>query len=120
MGQILQVIMDPPAAKKLLRPQLNTISNGADDCLTAVRKIDKKFDDWLMFACELHAACVAHEQETHDALLSNEACVAAEQTRLEGAKASVEDARKATQTLEKQVNMAGDAFKLASDKFPTG
>lgn len=120
MNDVLKMINDPPTAKKLLKPQLNTIKAGANSCLDAAQKIDKKFEDWLLFACELHAACVAQDQTNQEALLSNEACIAAEQTRLDLAKSSVEDAKKTTELLGKQVSMAGDAFKTASDKFPTG
>ena len=120
MNEMIQIIADPQSAQKMLKPQLKTIENGAAACLDAVTAIDKKFENWLLYACELHAACVQKDQDTQDAILSSEVCVATEQCRLEGQKATVDQAKKASDLLESQVKMAGDAFKQASDKFPTG
>ncbi|VUC27244.1 unnamed protein product [Clonostachys rosea] len=94
INDILTMIMDPPSAQRFLRPQLNTIQDGANNCLQAAQKIDK----------------------------SNEICVAAEQTRLASDKSSVDidNTRKTTELLGKQVAIAEDAFKTSSDNFPTG
>ena len=83
-------------------------------------RIDKRFDDWLLYACEIHAACVEQENTTRESLLSNKVCLAAEQTRLDYQKASVETAENTSKVLGKQVELAGQAFKKASDDFPTG
>ncbi|KAK3938884.1 hypothetical protein QBC46DRAFT_343143 [Diplogelasinospora grovesii] len=57
---------------------------------------------------------------TCDSLLSNEICLAAEHTRLDYQKGTVEEAKKASETLGKQVGLAAEAFKKASDEFPSG
>lgn len=57
---------------------------------------------------------------TRDTLLSNQICLAAEQTRMDYQKETVDEAKKATELLGKQVGLASDAFKKASDDFPTG
>ena len=120
MDEILQSLADPPSAKKILGPQLKTIKNTASQCHDIAMTIDKKFEAWLLHACEMHAACVEQENSTRDSLLSNTLCLAAEQTRLEYQKSSVEEAAKASKLLGEQVGLAGDAFKKASEEFPTG
>ncbi|KAF4949191.1 hypothetical protein FGADI_9048 [Fusarium gaditjirri] len=120
INDIIPTIADPPSAKKMLRPQLQTISRGAQTCLDASIAMDKRFTDWLLYVCEMHAACVQQENTTRDALLSNEICLAAESTRLDYQKTAVEEAKNAQELLGKQVKTASEAFKKASDEFPTG
>jgi hypothetical protein len=120
INDIIPTIADPPSAKKMLRPQLETLGRGAQTCLDASIAMDKKFTDWLLYVCEMHAACVQQESTTRETLLSNEICLAAESTRLDYQKSTVEEAKKAQELLGKQVNVASEAFKKASDEFPTG
>ncbi|TVY67615.1 hypothetical protein Focb16_v002486 [Fusarium oxysporum f. sp. cubense] len=120
INDIIPTIADPPSAKKMLRPQLQTLSRGAQTCLDASIAMDKKFTDWLLYVCEMHAACVQQESTTREALLSNEICMAAESTRLDYQKSAVDEAKKAQELLGKQVTTASEAFKKASDEFPTG
>jgi hypothetical protein len=108
------------SAKKLLRPQLDSLNNGAQKCFQVAVAMDKKFEEWLFYVCEMHAACVQQEVTTRDTLLSNEICLAAEATRLDYQKGTVDEAKKVSETLGKQVGMASEAFKKASDEFPTG
>ncbi|KAL5589346.1 hypothetical protein FOVSG1_011213 [Fusarium oxysporum f. sp. vasinfectum] len=120
INDIIPTIADTPSAKRMLRPQLQTLSRGAQTCLDASIAMDKKFTEWLLYVCELHAACVQQESTTREALLSNEICLAAESTRLDYQKSAVEEAKKAQDLLGKQVTTASEAFKKASDEFPTG
>jgi hypothetical protein len=96
MIELIQTLGDPKSAQKLLKPQLEAVEQGAQACVDAVTAIDKKFEDWLMFTCELHAACVDKEQLTQEAIISSEVCVAAEQTRLDYQRSTVEQAKKTT------------------------
>jgi hypothetical protein len=120
MVDIIQIIADPPTAQKSLKPQLRAIESGAAACLDAVMAIDKKFEELLLYACELHAACVDKDQTAEEDIISYGISVASEQCRLEDQKATVAQAQKVSDLLEKQVSMAGETFKQASDKFPTG
>jgi hypothetical protein len=120
INQIVEIIGRPNDAKKMLKPQLNTLKTAAQQCLETSQAMDKKFEDWLLYVCEMHAACVEQENTTRDQLLSNEVCVAAEQTRLEFQKEAVEEAKKASNTMGEQIKLASEAFKKASDEFPTG
>ncbi|KAL6922413.1 hypothetical protein FSST1_006439 [Fusarium sambucinum] len=120
INDIIPTIGDPPSAKRMLRPQLQTLSRGAEACLNASIDMDKKFTEWLLYVCELHAACVQHEGTASEALRSNEICLVAESTRLDYQKSPVEEARRAQDLWGKQVASASEAFKKASDEFPTG
>lgn len=82
--------------------------------------MDKKFEDWLLFACELHAACVALDPAMQEVITSREFCVAAEQARLDHQQSTVEQAEKASTLLEKQLSLAWDAYREVSSKIPSG
>ncbi|KAI1855398.1 hypothetical protein JX266_000263 [Neoarthrinium moseri] len=120
INEIVPTIADPVSAKKMLRPQLETLKSGANTCLNSAIAMDKKFEDWLLYVCEMHAACVQQENNTREALQSNEINLVAEGSRLDYQKSTVEEAKKAHEELGKQVGVASEAFKKASDEFPTG
>ncbi|CZT44825.1 uncharacterized protein RSE6_05064 [Rhynchosporium secalis] len=120
INQIIDIIGHPNDAKKMLKPQLNTLKDAAQQCLETSQAMDKKFEDWLYYVCEMHAACVEEENTTRDQLLSNEVCLAAEQTRLQYQKEAVDEARKASEKMGEQIKLASEAFKKASDSFPSG
>ena len=113
-------LSDPPTAKKLLRPQMKSLKEGARQCLEAAQKIDAKFDAWLMYVCEMHAACVQQSSTAQEQLNCTAINLAAENTKLEYNNAALTDAKKATTKLEKQLDTASEAYKMASDKFPSG
>jgi hypothetical protein len=110
--------MDPPSARKLLKHQFQEVSRGAEDCLQASIAMDKKFTDWLLFACELYAACVQQERTSREEGLSNEIRLAAESRRIDFQKSAGDEARNTQDLLGKQVAAASDTFKKASDEFP--
>ncbi|KAK3321875.1 hypothetical protein B0H66DRAFT_581333 [Apodospora peruviana] len=120
INDIVGSLGDPMLAKKLLRPQLGLLNGGARKCYDVAVAMDKKFESWLLYVCEMHAACVQQEVTTRDALLSNQICFAAEQTRLDYQKETAQEARKAADLVAKQVDLAADAFKQASEEFPSG
>ena len=120
MEDDVQLLGDSFSAKALLRPQFSTIKSNASECFEAAVEIDRRFDGWLLYACELHAACVEQTNTTRESLLSNKVCLAAEQTRLDYQRATVETAENTSKGFGKQVELAEQAFKKASDEFPTG
>ena len=104
----------------MLKPQLTTMKSGATQCYDVAVRLDKKFEEWLLYKCEIHAGYVQQENTTRENMASNSICMAAEQTRLDYGKTAVEEAEKASKLLGSQVQLAGDALKKASDEFPTG
>ena len=82
--------------------------------------MDKRFVDWLMYACELYTACVQQESTTQEESLSKEVCLAAENTYLDYQKSTDDEARKTKELLGKQIGTTSDLFRRISDEFPTG
>ncbi|KAH7174207.1 uncharacterized protein B0J16DRAFT_417757 [Fusarium flagelliforme] len=120
INDIIPTIYDPQSARRMLRPQFQTVSRGAEDCLQASIAMDKKFADWLLFACELYAACVRQESTTRQEDLSNEICLAAESTCIELQKSAGDETGKSQELLAKQVTAVANTSKKASDEFPPG
>ena len=117
INDILGILGDPISAKKLLRPQLDSIKSGASQCFWAARSMDKEFEKWLLYVYGMHAACAQQEVTTR---ASNQICLAVEQTRLDQQKETASEAKKEADLKGKQVELEADAFKKASDEFPAG
>lgn len=80
--------------------------------------MDKKFEEWLLLACELHAACVEQQVTTHDQALSNEVALAVEQIQLSSQQPAAEDTKRTSEMLGKQAVLASEAFQKASSVYP--
>ncbi|RFN45623.1 hypothetical protein FIE12Z_10125 [Fusarium flagelliforme] len=120
INDIIRTIYDPQSATRMLRPQFQTVSRGAEDCLQASIAMDQKFTDWLLFACELYVGCVRQESTTREEDLSNEICLAAENTCVDLQKSAEDENGKSQELLAKQVDAVANASKKASDEFPSG
>lgn len=73
-----------------------------------------------MFTCELHAACVGTESSTAEQLRATEIGLAVEQSRFDTQKNTVAEAKAASERLGKTLDTTTEAFKKASDEFPSG
>jgi hypothetical protein len=104
----------------MLKPQLNAVEVAAQQCLECATAIDVKFDKWLKYICEMHAACVEEENDTEMQLLQNISSLAVAKEQLKTQERSAEAVQKDQATLEKQMDIATEAFKKASDSFPSG
>ena len=104
----------------MLKPQMQAVSKAADTCAKTAERIEKRFQDWLYYACEMHAACVQQERVSAEVITSNEICIAAEQVRLDKTQDATKSAKDATELLSKQITTTSDAFKKASDEYPSG
>ncbi|KAI1171833.1 hypothetical protein F4777DRAFT_593418 [Nemania sp. FL0916] len=113
-------VMDSLAAKTQLIPQLNAIKRGAQDCYEKAKKIDEAFEDWLNHAMELHAACVQTQSTTEERLYATQLNMAVAQSRFVDASDAVKFAKETHDKFGKQVQLASDAYKKASDEFPSG
>ena len=104
----------------MLRRQLESLRDAASDSFEATKNMDIKFEEWLHHACELHMACIATQTTVNEKLVVNEVDTAATQVSIDYQKMAVDMAQDATKKLEHQMNVATDAYKDASDTFPTG
>ncbi len=101
-------------------PQLSSIKAGADDCYEKVKEIDSDFDKWLEHAMELHAACVQTQSSTDEQIYETQLNMAVAQNRFSAAQDSVKFAKDTADKFGKQVDLASEAYKKASDEFPSG
>ncbi|KAL2163035.1 hypothetical protein VTH06DRAFT_6871 [Thermothelomyces fergusii] len=69
---------------------------------------------------ELHSACVGEQSSNEERLQATQINMAVAQRRLEGMDEAVRSAKDAVDTYAKQMDLAAEAFKKASDSFPTG
>lgn len=92
----------------------------ADDCYNNVKEIDEKFDRWLQHCMELHAACMQTQSTNAERLNTTEMNMAVAQTMFDSQKTTVDETREITENFAKQVGVATEAFKRASDKYPSG
>ncbi|KAF3915695.1 hypothetical protein AA313_de0208692 [Arthrobotrys entomopaga] len=120
LNNLVEVLGDPDSARASLRPQMTAIQKAADYCLDQAKEIDGKFDAWLVHASDLHAICVSQSAETEDKILTTALDKAVAQSRLTDSEAAMSIAKSATEKLEKQLEITGEAYKKASDEYPDG
>ena len=110
----------PQDAKILLPQQLATLGESATTCYEAARKIDLEFEKWLDHVRELYVACIATQTSTSDKLIANDIERATTQISIDYQKVTVAQLEKTTKKLEEQLDVTTEAYKKASDGFPTG
>jgi hypothetical protein len=115
---MLEYLQDPQYARKLLGPQMKQLKASADDCFDRAMRIDKKFDEWLMFTSELHATCVSIESDEEEKLRATELTLTAQESRFDPQQNA--DPKAMSERLGKQLTVATAAFKKASDELPKG
>ncbi|KAH3005860.1 hypothetical protein KXW60_004413 [Aspergillus fumigatus] len=86
----------------MLVPQLRSVKKAADECHTRALQMDKKFEEWLWFAADLHSNCVQEQSSSEERLLATKVNMS-----------------KISEKLGKQLAVASEAYKKASDSFPS-
>lgn len=114
------LLESPEDAKKHLPDALMSLHDSAHECVDAALKVDKEFEDWMFHTCELYLACVATQTTNDDKISTNELDIAVATASISQEKVTVEDQKKANEKLGKSLDVATEAFKKASDKYPTG
>jgi hypothetical protein len=82
--------------------------------------MDKKFEEWLWFAADLHSNCVQEQSSNEERRLATEVNMSVAQRQFDSQKNTVDEAKKISQKLGKQLDVASEAYKKASDSFPSG
>lgn len=90
------------------------------DCFEGAKAIDEKFEEWLYHACELHLACIATQASNQDQLSVNDIELAVSKASIDYRKQTGDEAKAATKNLEQSLNAVTEAYKKASDGFPSG
>ncbi|OTA05025.1 hypothetical protein A9Z42_0056420 [Trichoderma parareesei] len=120
VADVVDTLMDENTARTQLGPQLTMIKVAADDCYNKVKEIDEKFERWLMHCMELHAACMQTQSTNDERLSTTEMHMAVAQTLFDSEKDSIEKTKKITSDFAKQVELATETFKQASEEYPSG
>ncbi|KAF8174179.1 hypothetical protein K438DRAFT_2023232 [Mycena galopus ATCC 62051] len=120
INDIIQCLGDPASAKRTLKPQLNAVGDATQQCLESAIAMDEKFDKWLKYVSEMHAACVEEENGTEMQLLQNINSLAVTEEQLKRQQSTAEATQATQDLMQKQVELASEAFKKASDSFPSG
>jgi hypothetical protein len=92
----------------------------ADDCYDKVSAIDDKFDEWLRYTGDLHAACIDTDTTVSDKIHETAIDKIFKETQLDNRSLTMADAKSRSDQLGKSLDMASAAFKKASDEFPSG
>ncbi|EEU39662.1 uncharacterized protein NECHADRAFT_43968 [Fusarium vanettenii 77-13-4] len=116
----LQILYSPQDARRMLRVQLDRLCRSSLECYEAARSIDEKLEQWLNHASELHLACIATQASNHDQLSVNEIGLAVTKASIDYREETGDEAKAVTRNLEKSLDAATEAYKKASDGFPTG
>ncbi|KAH1326432.1 hypothetical protein KXX47_009398 [Aspergillus fumigatus] len=122
VAEIIQIIgsPDPADVQKMLVPQLRSVKKAADECHTRALQMDKKFEEWLWFAADLHSNCVQEQSSNEERLLATKVNMSVAQRQFDSEKNTVEEAKKISEKLGKQLDVTSEAYKKASDSFPSG
>ncbi|GIK00972.1 hypothetical protein Aspvir_005002 [Aspergillus viridinutans] len=122
IATIIQIIgsPDPADVQKMLVPQLRSVQKAAEECHARALQMDKKFEEWLWHAADLHSNCVQEESSNEERRLATEVNMSVAQRQFDSQKNTVEEAKKISEKLGKQLDVASEAYKKASDNFPSG
>lgn len=99
---------------------MNSLKVAAQECYDSAVAMDQKFEQWLMYVCEMHAACVQRSSTAQETLNTTTINLAAENSKVDYQTSSLSEAKIATELVENQMETASNAYKKASDTFPSG
>lgn len=99
---------------------MEELRNTADLCAKESVSIDDKFDKYLEFIKELSQACEQQQGLTSSAIKDTARDLEAENVRLAGQERATQAAEGLAKRMEKELTVASEAYKKASDEFPSG
>ncbi|EPS44446.1 hypothetical protein H072_1570 [Dactylellina haptotyla CBS 200.50] len=119
-GNVLESVFDEMAAKQILRHEFDGIKASVSQSVEISVKVDQKFEEWLIFVRDLHAACVQEQGDDHDRLQKDQIQTAVERSLLNTRAQPAEQGKNVANLLGDQIKFAEETFKKLSDEFPTG
>jgi DNA repair ATPase RecN len=96
------------------------LRNTADLCAKDSVSIDDKFDEYRELIKELSQACEQQQGLTTSKIKDTARDLEAENSRLAGQERAVQAAEGLARRLEQELTVASEAYKKASDEFPSG
>ncbi|EEQ29139.1 conserved hypothetical protein [Microsporum canis CBS 113480] len=120
VNDIMMIIINPDDAQRMLKGSLMSIKKSADDCYERAKTIDKGFNDWMLYATELYTCCIQKESTAEEKLAATKIQMLVAQNILKADEINVKTQKANTKVFQKQLKMASDVYKKASDSFPSG
>lgn len=99
---------------------MKSLQSSADQCRQSAKDIDQGFEAWLNCATELHQVCVDTESSDQEQLNTTKINMAVAQTLYTNDKNTEKQAKETANMFKKQLKSASEAYKKASDNFPSG
>ncbi|KAK7698786.1 hypothetical protein SLS64_012268 [Diaporthe eres] len=103
-----------------LADQMKLLKKAADDCLSAAKNIDDDFSRWLDLVSELHRAAIERQGSAEEQSRQAKLDIAATSVRVDIATDQQKAASEAVALLKDTMQTTQDAFKKASDSYPSG
>ena len=119
-NDIIRALGDVYSSNSTLRQLMGFLQTGARDCAKTAKDIDDLFTNWLNYVSELHQVSVQQETTVEAPRLANESQLAARKAQLDLTEEARKGAAVAVETLKGNLSTAQEAYKKASDNFPTG
>jgi hypothetical protein len=118
--RIISTLVDPQGAKDNLIDYMEELRNTAELCAKESVSIDDKFDKYLEFIKELSQACEQQQGLTTSKIKDTARDLEAENVRLTGQERATQAAEGLAKRMEQELTVASEAYKKASDEFPSG
>ncbi|KAK6497792.1 hypothetical protein TWF481_012195 [Arthrobotrys musiformis] len=112
--QVVECLNSPPNAKKYLSLRVDLLKKGAEDCHEASLLIDKKLEEWLMYACKLHLSCADQKSEISGLDIK------AQEIKEKAAQDNISLMKNQSEEFKKHAQGVREGYKKAMDSFPTG
>ena len=119
-NQIILALGDLDSSNSTLKQLMGFFQSGARDCAKTAKDIDDLFTNWLNYVSELHQVSVQQETTVEAQRLANESQLAAKKAQLDLTEEARKGAADAVETLKGNLATAQEAYKKASDEYPSG
>ena len=120
VNDVIKALGGGQGAAQFLKTTLSNIKSLSKDCSSNAEDVDKRFSDWLGYVQELHAATLAGETDNDIKRAANQTQLLAAQAQQTANEKAVEGAKKAMDELGETLTTTREAYKKASDEFPSG
>ncbi|KAK5654684.1 hypothetical protein OQA88_7008 [Cercophora sp. LCS_1] len=117
--QIVATLADPQGRKENLLVDVGTVRINANECSKIAIEIDSAFDLFLEFVRELSQACDNQKNTTGEELDATDRDLKAEKAKRDAQERAVKSAEAMAKRMEEELGVASEAYKKASDEYPS-
>ena len=119
-NNLIEVVSDPESAQRTLQPYFDKLISGSGQCYIKAKEMDEALDQWLLYVCELHAACTSMNSTNEEKLQAANIDLLACRARVNYEAEKDSSTKGFTANLEKQMMMTGATLQNMSGSFPAG